>query len=159
MEEFVELDEHAVNTTQLATLIDAKHSVLARLRELAERQLAHIHERNNGALVSMLAVKQKLLDELTAIEKQLDPYRSEDPDRRNWPSPAHRTRCAQVAAACRELLDELMRLDQQGMQHLRAQQQTTMQELHSAQESATARSAYLAATPAAPNQFDLTSET
>mgnify|MGYP002626833124 CR=1 FL=1 len=78
----LELDGHSVNTQTLATWIDAKRTTLRQLRALAVRQTEMV--RTGDGLVRLLAAKQKLLDQLVEIEKQLDTFRGEDPDVRNW---------------------------------------------------------------------------
>jgi hypothetical protein len=131
-----------MDTDRLIALIDAKHTVLTQLHDLAQRQFALASERDAAGLVSLLAVKQKLLDTLSALEERLDPFREQDPQARSWKSPAERARCASVAESCRTLLDAIMALDQRGMELLKQRQQATLATIHAAHDAAHARSAY-----------------
>jgi len=107
--------------------------------------------------VSLLAVKQKLLDTLTALEERLNPFREQEPHTRIWNSAADRTRCAGIAEQSRALLDEIMSLDQRGMELLQARQQQTLRMIHAAHDAADARSAYFEhqQAPAASQHFDM----
>ena len=146
-----------MNTQRLTQLIDAKHTVLTQLHDLAQRQFSLAGEGDATALVSLLAVKQKLLDTLTALEERLNPFREQDPQTRTWNSPAERARCAAVAERSRTLLDEIMALDQRGMELLRARQQLALTTIHAAHDAAHARSAYYEQqqTSATSQHFDM----
>ena len=41
-------------------------------------------------LLDLLAAKQQMLNDLQRIERGLDPFRSQDPDLRQWPNPESR---------------------------------------------------------------------
>lgn len=148
-----------MNSQLLAKLIDAKHTVLTQLLELARRQYALAEKGDAAGLIGMLAAKQQLLDALSGIEKQLDPFRQQEPSQRQWPSPEERQRCADTAAGCRQLLNEVMQLDQRGLQVLRQRQQATRGTIDAAGEAARARNAYRDASPPERQQIDLSSET
>jgi hypothetical protein len=146
-----------MDTQRLTQLIDAKHTVLRQLHELAQRQFALAGEGDAAALVSLLAVKQKLLDTLTALEERLNPFREQDPQTRAWNSTADRARCAGAAEQCRLLLDEIMSLDQRGMELLQARQQQTLRMIHAAHDAADARAAYFEQqqAPTTNQRFDM----
>ncbi len=145
-----------MDTQRLAQLIDAKHTVLAQLHDLAQRQFTLAGEGDAAALVALLAVKQKLLDTLSALEERLNPYREQDPQSRIWSSTTERARCAGIAERCRTLLDEIMLLEQNGMELLNARQQQTMHTIHAAHDAAHARSAYFEhQQPTTTQHFDM----
>lgn len=146
-----------MDTDRLLQLIDAKHTVLAQLHDLAQRQFALAGAGDTTALVSLLAVKQRLLDTLSALEERLDPYRSQDPQDRTWRTSTDRAHCAEVAERSRTLLDEIMSLDQRGMELLQARQQQTLRMIHAAHDAAHARTAYFEHQlgPAASQHFDM----
>jgi hypothetical protein len=146
-----------METDRLIQLIDAKHTVLTQLHDLAQRQFSLAGEGDASALVALLAVKQKLLDTLSALEERLNPFREQDPQVRVWNSAAERSRCAGVAENCRKLLNEIISLDQSGMELLKARQQETLQTIHAAHDAAQARSAYFEHqhTSAASQHFDM----
>jgi hypothetical protein len=147
-----------VETDQLAQLIDAKHGVLTQLRELARRQHALAQVGEPAELISLLAVKQRLLDGLSELERQLTPFRQQDPQARQWRTPAGRARCAAVSTQCRELLAEVLEWERRAMELMQSRQQDTLATIQSASDAAHARGAYLAATATAQQTFDLAAD-
>ncbi len=101
-------------TARLAGLIGAKLKILELLDQLARRQLFLIEEGSIADLMKLLAAKQTVLGQLQTIERQLDPFRAEDPESRPWPTPADRLRCQEQAHRCDHLLTEAVRLEKQG---------------------------------------------
>ncbi len=107
-------------TQVLAELIREKRRVLSQLHLVGKRQGELVALGDVAALLKLLAAKQKLLAGLQALEARLEPYRNEDPEQRNWPTPQHRTACAADADECRRLLAEIMEME-------RAHEQQMMQ--------------------------------
>ncbi len=89
-----------MDTRLLATLIAKKHSLLEQLRDAGRRQGELIDQGDMGQLLKMLSSKQHVIAGLHEVERQLDPYRRQDPDRRVWATPADRDRCAAQASQC-----------------------------------------------------------
>lgn len=148
-----------LTTNLLARLIDEKHKVLVQLVDLSRRQLALAEGSEEvNPLLSVLAVKQQLISRLMGLEKLLDPFRAQDPDSREWPTPADRRRCAERADNCRELLEELMQMEQDGMDHLCQRRDLAAAQLQTVSAADQARKAY--GSPDGPRQssFDLTSD-
>ena len=127
----------------MANLIDQKHAVLLQLRELARRQMPLIEANNMSDLLSLLSAKQSLLSQLQRVEGQLDPFRHQDPERRQWRSPEDRQRCAQTAAATRGLLEEIMEIERRGESRLRENRDRTAQRLDRVHQAGEVQSAYL----------------
>ena len=73
-----------MDTDLLASFIGKKHDVLEQLRQLSRRQMDLIGEGDMTGLLSVLNVKQNLLVALQAVERDLDPFRQQDPDQRTW---------------------------------------------------------------------------
>jgi len=142
----------------LAELIRAKRACLAKLRDLGRRQCALIEEGNMTGLLDLLAAKQPLLGRLQQIEAALDPYRSEDPDKRRWPTPDDRRHCAEDLEACEALLTEIVRGEKAAEEALSKRRDRAALKLDKAHLAGRARGAY--AQPAAPTvtQLDLTSD-
>ena len=103
--------EPTAETTRLAKLIVGKLKILELLVQLAQRQLSLVEEGEIGDLLKLLAAKQTVLGQLQTLERQLDPFRSEDPEERRWATPEHRRECQQHARRCDELVAEAMRLE------------------------------------------------
>jgi len=100
-----------------------------------------------------------LLNDLSAIERRLDPFRNQRPEERHWSDPAARQRSARLAAESDLLLGEIFQLEQRsagGLQQRRDEAAQRLQGLHSAHE---ARGAYLAQPDARTyRQLDLSTE-
>jgi hypothetical protein len=103
-----------LNTDRLAALVAAKLKILELLTQLARRQLALVEGGEITDLVKLLAAKETVLGQLQTLERQLDPFRNEDPETRHWPAAGDRARCRADARRCDELLAEALRLEKQG---------------------------------------------
>jgi flagellar biosynthesis/type III secretory pathway chaperone len=149
-----------METDSLAKLIDQKHVVLVKLRELSARQQQFAKlEGDMSPLLSLLSVKQQLIQKLMDIEQHLTPFRQQDPEARVWRRPEDRQRCAAVAAECRLLLDDLMKAEQQATQLLTERRDGVSGQLHAAAAATQARDAYGTTTNAPLSSLDLSSET
>ena len=96
-----------VNETEiLKDLIRVKQEYLSQLRDMGRKQLALIDEGNMASLMDILSAKQRPLVTLQRIERALDPFRKQDPERRMWHSPGDRTQCAEQLKQCEILLPE-----------------------------------------------------
>ena len=169
MESVIGLARHVVNkelchvndrieTDLLAEMIDKKHDVLAALRELSRRQAEIISEGDFTKLLSVLAAKQKLLDELQAIERLLDPFREQDPDHRVWRSAADRERCRQAAQRCEALLREILVVEKRGEADLVYRRDQAAAKLHGVHVASEARTAYTNVSEPTFGKLDLTSQ-
>lgn len=97
--------------TTLALRMGQKRRLLVQMLAVGARQGELIETGDVAALVKLLAAKQQLIAALGQLERSLDPFRKEDPDARDWRSPADRTACAADADACARLLDEVVALE------------------------------------------------
>jgi hypothetical protein len=95
---------------------------------------------------------------LQRIERELDPFRGQNPDQRRWRSAERRRQCAAGVSACEALLERIVAQEKQSEAELarrRDEAATRLQRTYSAGE---ARASYLARPHAAASQLDLTSE-
>lgn len=145
-------------TEQLAQLMTGKREVLEQMRDLARRQLELIAQGDMSKMMHVLAAKETSLRQLLQFEKLLDPFRSQDPEARQWASPEARRRCQLVAQRCEALLAELMLLEKQGEADLRRRRDETAARLQHADTAGQARRAYAHPLPSSANQLDLSSE-
>jgi len=146
-----------METDRLTTLIDEKYRVLTQLHGLSGKQLELVDSGEMAPLLRLLSAKQNLIDELTRIESQLDPFHRQDPESRQWSSPDARQRCAQTAEQCQRLLKEILEVERQGESTLVGRRDRTANQLSAAADAAHARKAYASMAGAAPRQFDTTS--
>ena len=70
----------------VAALVTAKLKILELLVGLARKQLAIVEKGEISDLVKLLAAKQTVLSQLQTLERQLDPFRPQDPETRRWNS-------------------------------------------------------------------------
>jgi hypothetical protein len=147
-----------MDTELLARLIDRKREVLRQLQLLSQRQQQMVCHGEMSLLISVLAAKQRLLHDLQAIERELQPYRGQDPESRCWKSAAERGRVRAVAAECESVLADIMQLERRCEQELLVRRDAAAAQLHGAHGATQAALAYAA--PAAPvTQLDVSSET
>jgi flagellar biosynthesis/type III secretory pathway chaperone len=132
------------STDRLAELIEQKRHVLAELRGVGEQQSALITQGDTTSLLKLLAVKQQWISTLQRLERELAPFYAEDPNSRTWRSTQDRARCAQAAAECNTLLDEIVQLEKQGAEIMTARRNEVAQQLEQAHAAAQVRSAYWA---------------
>ncbi len=145
------------DTDRLADLVARKQACLLRLRALGTQQAECIASDGLGELLKLLAVKQAVIDQLQEVERQLDPFRGQDPDTRAWPTPQARARCAALADDCDRLLREILEQELASEQRLRVRRDDAATQLAQAHHTAEARGAYTAAWDAAPTTLDLSS--
>ena len=145
-------------TDLLADLIGKKLAVLEQLRDLSRRQSDLICDDDIQRLLSLLSAKQTLLNELQKIQKQLEPFRQQDPETRRWRSPADRERCRQVAERSEALLGEIMLVEKQSEAELARRRDDAVARLRGVNSSAAATRAYISAPLPRRSTLDLSSE-
>jgi hypothetical protein len=109
-------------------------------------------------LLTLLSAKQELLSRLQVIERQLDPFRGQDPHERQWRSIASRSRCSQLLDRCEALLAEIVGQEKQSEEQLRTYRDQIGSRLAGAHSAGRARHAYAAEPALHVSQLDLTSE-
>jgi hypothetical protein len=145
-----------MESDRLAQLARGKLQIMQLLQRLATQQLEIIRGGDMTNLLKLLAAKQTVMDQLSKIEQQFDPFRGENPDTRDWPSTAAREECQRNVEACNELLSDIMRLEKQGeleMVRRRDDASVRLTGMHGARE---ASHAYVAA--ASATGLDLSTE-
>ena len=148
----------ATETEVLANLIHAKHACLLQLRDMARRQIELIDIGDMTALLDVLAVKQRSLSQLQRIEQAMDPFRDQDPDRREWSSPDARRRCGEELQQCETLLGEIVAQEKLGESALTRRRDAAAEQLKGAHFSGLARGAYGGASRGQGSQLDLRSD-
>ncbi len=147
-----------LDTNTLTKVLASKCELLVQLRQFGARQSELIETAELGQLLNLLAVKQRLLNGLQAIERQLDPFRAQSPNERQWPSEEDRRRCADLAAACEKLLGEVMEGEKQSEQRLILRRDEAATQLQAAHFAAQAHDAYLKPEGRSISQVDLSAE-
>jgi hypothetical protein len=143
-------------TQLLSERMEQKLALLAQLRDLGLHQAALIRAGDMTQLLRLLAAKHRLLAALQSLERDLDRFRAEDPERRDWESPEHRRRCADTAAACEELLRSIVEQERQSESQMIVRREEAAAQLEFARCAAEVHHAYLAEPFPATSQLDLT---
>ena len=131
-----------METMRLAQLVDCKLQILELLARLARQQLEIIDTGNMTSLLKLLSAKQSVIDQLQKVERQLDPFREQDPDSRDWNSAADRERCQQNAQRCNALVAEMMQLQRQAEAEMTRRRDDTAAQLAGVHSASEARLAY-----------------
>jgi hypothetical protein len=129
-------------TQRLAELIRTKYQILVQLREIGQRQNEVVAGGDIGTLLKLLSAKQQLISSLQALEHELKPYYGQDPDRRTWRSAEERASCAQQAAECNTLLEDVVRLEKLSAEKLTLRRNEAAEQLQQVHAAARVRSAY-----------------
>jgi hypothetical protein len=131
-----------LSTTLLADLIRRKHDVLVQLRDTGRRQKEIVERGETAALLQLLATKQKMIAVLQQVERELTPYRDENPDARAWSTADERARCAQQADECGRLLEEIVELERHSADRMAVRRNDVAAQLRQVYAAGQARDAY-----------------
>jgi hypothetical protein len=142
-------------TAILSERIQQKHELLVQLRDIGLRQLELIAAGDMNQLLKVLAAKQRLLGVLQAVERSLDPFRGDDPDRRIWTSPEDRQRCANTARRCEALLRTIVGQERESESQMIVRRNDTALRLREIQHASDIRRAYADDTDLPVAQLDL----
>ncbi|MDR1491586.1 MAG: hypothetical protein LBT05_02515 [Planctomycetaceae bacterium] len=130
------------DTEQFFQLIQKKRERLICIRELSQRQLQYVGEENLGALLELLAAKQRLLIEIEGVDKHLAKYREDDPEKRVWSSPEMRQQCRETAAQCDILIRKILEIDGLAGRQLTEKKEAAGRSLKQLDNSARVQNAY-----------------
>jgi hypothetical protein len=145
-------------THELLQLIARKRQILAQLCQQGQRQRDCIDRNELGELLHVLALKQQLIAALEETERELDPFRDQDPEQRSWRTPADRAQCARMLNDCETLLAESLRQERASEAVLRQRRDETASRLAMSHAAGEARQAYVAQDGLTLRQLDLSSE-
>jgi hypothetical protein len=145
-------------TDILSDLIRVKRECLVQLRDMGRKQLELIDAGDMSSLMNLLAVKQRPLLTLQRIERALNPFRNQDPDKRIWRSPDARAQCAEQVKQCESLLAEIVSQEKHCEAALVKRRDEAAAQLQGAHLAGYARHAYLPQANAPLSQLNLLSE-
>jgi hypothetical protein len=146
------------DSLHLAAAIARKAQLLDLLRRLADAQLSLVGAGDMTRLLQVLASKDSLLQQLQSVERELDPFREEDPEQRNWESVELRQSCRQDADRCTALLGEIVSLEKQAEAEMVRRRDATAAQLQGMYGSQEAQGAYSAAPVSLAGSLDLSME-
>ncbi len=148
--------ETTTDTQQLNALIERQCNILSALRVLALQQVECLGAEDGEMLLSMIARKQPLIEELLQIQTQLLPYRDQDPDQRTWQDDSTRECCKAMQARCEQLHQEIVRLESMALGELEMNRNAVAAQLQDCRDATLASSAYSADTVLSESSLDLT---
>ena len=131
--------------------------MLVQLQSLGERQWELVREGRMTELLDVLGLKQRVLLQLQAVERELDPFRGEEPDARPWRSPEARRRCREQLAECESILAAIVEQEKKSECELTRRRDEAARRLSGMHTAAEARSAYRAPSGGAPGRLNLQS--
>ena len=146
------------DSRQLADAMARKAQLLELLCRLGGAQLSLVGDGDMSRLLQVLASKDSLLQQLQLVERELDPFREEDPEQRRWASPELRQKCRQDADRCAVLLAEIVALEKQSEAEMTRRRDATAAQLNSMYGTQEAQGAYIASPVALSESFDLSME-
>lgn len=146
------------DSQQLADAMARKAQLLELLRRLGGAQLSLVGDGDMSRLMQVLASKDSLLQQLQLVERELDPFREEDPEQRRWASPELRQKCRQDADRCAVLLAEIVAVEKQSEAEMTRRRDATAAQLQSMHGAHEAQGAYISAPVALTESFDLSME-
>ena len=147
-----------LDTDLLAELIRGRRDCLTTLRDMGRKQLEFVKADQTTELLDLLAAKQRVLVELQGIERQLAPFRDQDPDQRRWSTIDQRQECARQLDECDTLLREIVTREKQSERELTRRRDDLTAQLQGMHLAGQARGAYTDQSHPAASRIDLTSE-
>ena len=101
-------DMTVLDTHLLTELMSRKFDCLVQLQELGRQQFQLVDSGEVTQLMRVLSAKQVVIARLQEIEGELNPFRGQKPEERQWASPAARARCAELIDRGQALFREVM---------------------------------------------------
>ncbi len=143
---------------RLAELIERRHRYLTLMRDLGLEQSALIDNGEMTRLLRVLAGKQRVMMELERVERELDPFRPQAAEERQWRSLELRDRCREQIEESKALLAEIVAQEKHGEGELQRRRDAAAERLAGAHFAHQAHSAYQSQPTSTVSQLDLASE-
>jgi flagellar biosynthesis/type III secretory pathway chaperone len=118
--------------------------VLVQLCDIGRRQQLIVEQGDTGTLLQLLSAKQTLISSLQQLERDMTPYRAEDPEARIWPSIEERAHCSQQADECNQLLEQIVALEKYSADQMTSRRNEVAAQLQHVYSAGQARDAYAA---------------
>jgi len=147
-----------LDTDLLAELIRGRLVCLTKLRDMGRKQIEFVEAGQTTELLDLLAAKQRVFVEFQRIERQLAPFRDQDPDQRRWRTTDQRQECARRLDECDTLLGEIVTQEKQSGRELTRRRDDLAARLQGMRLAGQARGAYTAQSRPTASRIDLTSE-
>ncbi len=116
-------------TKKLQELGSLKLHLLRSARELSIQQFEVMQSDDVATLLTVLSRKSEILDTLRTLQKDLDPYREQQPEDRHWDSEEERLACRKTFDEIDRLLEELTQMDNQALDQMTQQRDAMASQL------------------------------
>jgi hypothetical protein len=130
------------NPAGLLDLLARQRDLYTQLKALSDQQASLIADGETEQLLTLLAHRQRLVDGLTKLNRDLTAYRQAIPDLQTGLRPAERQRVRELMDEVDGLLHAIIEQDDRDRQQLHAAQQRVGQQLRQTSRSGTALNAY-----------------
>ena len=118
-----------LSTLRLTVLAEQKLHLLTQLRELSIDQHQLADQRRADELLILLSRKSELIELLRAVQDDLNPFQSQDPEHRTWASETERGRCRTLFRDSEKLIAEILVIDNQTLGEMTLQRDLIGQQL------------------------------
>jgi len=117
------------DSEHLFQLVGQKQERLEQLHAWSGNQLQYVETEDMGAILEILAAKQRLLIEIEGIDCRIAEYHVADPEDRVWPTPEMRTQCRGRISQCDRLVRETLEYDRIATERLMEKKSAAKQQL------------------------------
>ena len=117
------------DSEHLFQLVGQKLERLQQLHACSGNQMQYVETEDMGAILEILAAKQRLLIEIEGIDRQIAGYHVDDPEERVWPTDEMREQCREKISQCDRLVREMLEYDQIATERLAEKKSTAKQQL------------------------------
>lgn len=148
--------EPGFETQRISELFERQYELLAALHVLAQQQSECIGVDDVEVLLSLLARKQPLLEELLALQAELKIFREQDPDQRVWRSPSERQKCLETQCKCSQMHREIVQLESATLSAIESHRNAIAAQLQDGRDASLANTAYSTDSLLEESTFDLT---
>ena len=130
------------DSEHLFQLVGHKLERLEQLHACSANQMQYVDTDDMGAILEILAAKQRLLIEIEGIDQQIAQYHVDDPEDRVWPTQEMREYCRERISRCDRLVRETLEYDRFAEQRLIEKRETAKQQLQQLTDTTHIQGAY-----------------
>jgi len=117
------------DSEHLFQLVGQKLERLEQLHSYSGNQMPYVETEDMGAILEILAAKQRLLIEIEGIDRQIAGFHVDDPEERVWPTQEMREQCREKISQCDRLVRETLENDQIATERLTEKMSSAKQQL------------------------------
>ncbi len=118
-----------------------------RLAPISERQLEIVRSGDVSLLIRLLGLKQQIMYEFEAVEKELEPFRDTPPEQRIWKDEKERQETGESVNRCATLLEEILRNDTLSTEELATKKEEVEAQLRRTRQGAQVHNGYAKQAP------------